>query len=50
MCEHRRIKKNYPHGKKSKPMIKCKDCGKIITAKDLADKKRTLKKEKRRRR
>jgi len=34
-CNHRRIKKNYNYGKKSTPVIKCKDCGKRITLKDL---------------
>ena len=34
-CNHRRLKKNYNHGKKSTPTIKCKDCGKRITLKDL---------------
>ncbi len=34
-CNHRRLKRNYAHGKKSTPTIKCKDCGKIITLKDL---------------
>lgn len=34
-CEHRKIKKNYPFGKKSTPSMHCKDCGKIITLKHL---------------
>lgn len=29
-CDHKRKKKNYPHGRKSDPIIFCKDCGKII--------------------
>lgn len=34
-CTHRRLKKNYTHGKKSTPLIKCKDCGKRVTRNDL---------------
>jgi len=30
-CKHRRIKKNYNFGRKSTPVMFCKDCGKIIT-------------------
>jgi len=29
-CEHRRIKKVYSHGRKSKPMLVCKRCGEVI--------------------
>ena len=29
-CNHKRIKKNYPHGRKSIPIMFCKDCGEII--------------------
>jgi len=29
-CNHKRIKKNYPHGRKSTPIIFCKDCGMVI--------------------
>ena len=34
-CEHRRIKKNYPFGRKSSPQMKCKDCGAPIKPKDV---------------
>lgn len=34
-CEHRRVKKNYPFGKKSTPTMFCKDCGEVIKNKDL---------------
>jgi len=34
-CRHTRIKKNYPHGKKSTPVMFCKDCGKVIHPKDI---------------
>ncbi len=30
-CQHKRLKKWYPYGKKSKPVIKCKDCNSLIT-------------------
>ena len=35
-CEHKRIKRNYPMGRKSKPDRHCKDCGEIITSSYLA--------------
>lgn len=34
-CDHRRIKKNYPFGKKSKPRMFCLDCNNVITPHDL---------------
>ncbi len=34
-CEHRRIKKNYPFGRKSNSQKVCKDCGEIVTNKML---------------
>jgi len=34
-CNHRRIKKNFPHGKKSTPIMFCKDCKKVIKPKDI---------------
>lgn len=39
MCEHRRIKKNYPFGRKSKADKYCKLCGAIITNKMIKDMK-----------
>lgn len=30
-CCHPRIKKNYPHGKKSKPSMVCKKCNEVVT-------------------
>jgi len=38
-CEHRRIKKNFPFGRKSKADKFCKDCGMIITNKMLMNRK-----------
>ena len=34
-CEHKRIKKNFPFGRKSKARMFCKGCGKVISRKDL---------------
>lgn len=34
-CEHKRIKKNYPFGRKSKADKFCKDCGKPLSNKEL---------------
>lgn len=47
-CRHKRIKKNFPFGRKSSPRRSCKDCGKIITGKDLAEKRKSKRKEKKR--
>lgn len=33
-CEHRRKKKNYSFGRKSKPVISCSDCHKVLNSKD----------------
>ena len=38
-CEHRRLRKNYPFGKKSRADKKCKDCGELITNKMIRDNK-----------
>ncbi len=40
MCDHRRIKKNYPFGRKSKADKSCKDYGEIITNHYLKFRKR----------
>ncbi len=42
-CSHKRIKKNYPFGKKSKAIKSCKDCGEIITNKMIKDKRKERK-------
>lgn len=36
-CQHRRIKRNYPFGRKSNATMFCKDCGQIIKNKDLLE-------------
>ena len=43
-CEHRRIKKNYPFGKKSKADKFCLDCGEVITNKIIELKRRNKRK------
>lgn len=47
-CEHKKIKKIYSHGRKSKPMIVCKRCGAIVSRNELA--KKRVQKEKLKRR
>lgn len=39
-CEHKKTKKNFPHGKKSGADKHCKDCGEVVTNKMIKDKKR----------
>lgn len=39
-CKHKRIKRNYPFGKKSKPFKFCKDCGVVVSNRDLKDKRK----------
>jgi len=39
-CDHRRTKKNWPFGRKSKPTVVCKDCGEIVRRKANDGKKR----------
>jgi len=34
-CYCRRIKRNFPFGKNSQPRRHCKDCGRIISAKEI---------------
>lgn len=36
----RKIRKNYPFGKKSKPDIYCKDCGEVIKPHDKKKKRK----------
>ena len=38
-CDHRKIKKNYPFGKKSKPTMFCRQCGEVVTPHDLISKR-----------
>ena len=39
-CKHRRIKRNFPFGRNSKPFRSCKDCGAVISSRDMKNKKR----------
>ena len=47
-CEHKRIKRNYPFGKKTTPRMSCKDCGAVIKPKDLEMLKKDRKKKRKR--
>lgn len=42
-CKHKRIKRNFPFGKKSRPLRSCKDCGKPISNKELKEKNKRKK-------
>jgi len=42
-CEHKRIKKNYSHGRKSKADKFCKDCGEVVTNYQIKNRKRRRK-------
>lgn len=46
-CFHKRIKKNYPFGRKSNPAMKCKDCGEVITPFKLKEDRKGLRKKRR---
>jgi len=48
-CEHK-IKRNYPFGRKSKPVMFCIKCNKVISRKELTEikkEKKVLKKQRR---
>ena len=45
-CFHKRIKKNYPHGRKSGPTMACKDCGEVITPYKLKEARKGMRKRK----
>lgn len=36
-CKHKKIKKNYPFGKNSNPIMYCKLCNKEISRKELRE-------------
>ncbi len=36
-CNHKRIKKNFSHGRKSKADKFCKDCGKVVSNKEIRE-------------
>jgi hypothetical protein len=44
-CFHKRIKRNYPFGRKSKPKMICKDCGKSITPTVLKETKQAMRRK-----
>ena len=37
-CEHKRLKKNYPFGRKSNSFKYCKDCGEVVTNYQIKEK------------
>ena len=43
-CQHKRIKKTYPFGRNSTPLMKCKDCNEAVTPLKLKLIKRNKKK------
>ena len=43
-CRHHRVKKNYPFGRKSKSEKFCKDCGEVISNKQVSEKVRERRK------
>ncbi len=49
-CEHKRIKKNYNHGRKSQANKHCMDCGEVVTNHDIMIIKINKKKNERKRR
>lgn len=44
-CQHKRIRKNYPFGKKSKSLKVCKDCNQVITNKMLEETRKQRRKQ-----
>lgn len=44
LCKHLRYKVVRTHGKKSRGYMVCKDCGNIITKKDIQNERRRRKK------
>jgi len=34
-CSHKRVKKNFPFGRKSSPTMYCKDCKAVVKPKDI---------------
>ena len=49
-CEHRRIKENFTHGRKSRSIKYCRDCKKVVTNHDIMLVKRDKKQNERKRR
>lgn len=45
VCYHLRIKRNYPHGRKSKPVMFCKDCKINLTKKIIKGSLEQIKKD-----
>lgn len=34
-CDHKRIKKNFTHGRKSQATKYCRDCGAVVSNKEI---------------
>ncbi len=49
-CEHKRIKKNFSHGRKSQADKHCMDCGQVVTNREIVLSKRNKKQNERKRR
>ncbi|KKN56528.1 hypothetical protein LCGC14_0571060 [marine sediment metagenome] len=49
-CDHKKIKKNYPFGKKSKPEIFCSTCNQVVKLQELMKVKNERENRMRRRR
>ncbi len=47
-CEHRRIKKNYPFGRKSSPTMFCLDCDEVVSLHDRMLERKKRKEERKR--
>lgn len=45
-CQHKKIKRTYPFGRKSKAFMHCINCGLVIKGKHLQEIKKKKKKEK----
>jgi len=39
-CQHKRMKKNFPFGRNSKPLRSCKDCGSVVSNHELKKRKK----------
>jgi len=44
-CKHKRIKKNHPFGHNASPRMHCKDCGKVISSKEIRDRNKNKPKQ-----
>jgi len=47
-CPHRKVKKNFPYGRKSQPTMRCKYCKKVLKPKDFEAERKKKELQKRR--